>query len=380
MKKAKRRNLTRVLSAMALGALLAQASQGAIFSRERLRILGDFRTRLESDFDSQRADGRAREDRTRLRVRARLGLDYAASDRWSFALRWRSGTADSHQSPHITVLDFDHNDTGDADFNLDRWYLKRQGKKAWAWIGRNNLPFWKQNELFWDSDVTPAGLGFGFETTVGNSQNLALNAGYFSLPVGLRDFAGNLGVAQLVYASSRLTAAGSLLLFDANSGDANAARLLRGNGLRDYTLWVGCLQLKLKAGSRQLTLGIDGVYNSKDYSAADTDPITAANHDQTTGFVLSAKLGGTREQGDWLAAYYYAEIEALAVNASFSQDDWLRWGSANETRSSDFNGHELRFAYALEKNVKLVARLYLVEAITSSEDGGRFRLDLNYTF
>ena len=43
-------------------------------------------------------------------------------------------------------------------------------------------------------------------------------------------------------------------------------------------------------------------------------------------------------------------------------------------------GSELRFAYALEKNMNLVARLYLVEAITTGEDGSRFRLDLNYTF
>ena len=35
-------------------------------------------------------------------------------------MRLRSGSDLSHQSPNITVVDFDDNDTGDADFNLDR--------------------------------------------------------------------------------------------------------------------------------------------------------------------------------------------------------------------------------------------------------------------
>ena len=92
------------------------------------------------------------------------------------------------------------------------------------------------------------------------------------------------------------------------------------------------------------------------------------------------KLGSLKERGDWLAAYYYARIETFAVNSSFAQDDWVRWGSATETRASNLKGHELRFAYAFEKNINLVARLYLVEAITTAEDGNRFRVDLNFKF
>ena len=54
--------------------------------------------------------------------------------------------------------------------------------------------------------------------------------------------------------------------------------------------------------------------------------------------------------------------------------------SATETRASNLKGHELRFAYAFEKNINLVARLFLVEAITTAEDGNRFRVDLNFKF
>ena len=360
---------------VALGLAIPVAAGAAIFDKHGFKISGDFRARAEADFDSERASGSERDDRNRLRIRARVGLDYAASNVFSLGLRLRSGSDDSHQSPHITVLDFDDNDTGDADFNFDKWFLNAKGRGAWAWIGRNSLPFWKQNELFWDDDATPAGLGFGFETAAGSGR-LSFSGGYFSLPVGMREFSGTLAAVQAVFAGKRFTVAGGLLDIDADPADDDAARLLRGNGHRDYSIWVGSLQAK----RGEWTLGVDLLHNAESYLPDDPDPFTATHRDQTDGLVLSVRYGGLEAEGDWLAAVYYAEIEAFAVNASYAQDDWVRWGSATETRGSDMEGTELRFAYALEKNVNLVARLYLVEAITTREDGSRFRLDLNYRF
>lgn len=77
---------------------------------------------------------------------------------------------------------------------------------------------------------------------------------------------------------------------------------------------------------------------------------------------------------------YYAHIEALAVNASFAQDDWVRWGSSAETDSSDLEGFELRYARGLGNGQNLVAQLYLVEALTSSQDRKRLRVDYNLKF
>ena len=372
------RKVVFILSLLAFG-LLAQASRAAPYTQGEFEVYGDFRTRLEVDFDSQRSNGTERDDRTRLRIRARLGLTYGRGP-FSFGVRLRSGSDGSHQSPHITVLDLDGNDTDDADFNLDRWYARAEGAKAWAWIGRNNLPLWKQNDLYLDDDVTPAGVAFGWKTDLGAGGSFALNAGYFSPPVGMRQFAGNLGVGQLVLQNGGFTVAGALLAFDANPDDADSSILLRGNGARDYTIWVGSLQHKFKAGKKPFALGVDLLHNSENYSATDPDPFTSASHDQTNGFVLTTRLGSTGEKGDWLAAWYYAEIETFAVNSSYSEDDWARWGNANQNRLSDFKGHEFRFAYTLAKNQNLVFRFYRVEALTSGEDGSRFRVDFNYKF
>jgi hypothetical protein len=54
----------------------------------------------------------------------------------------------------------------------------------------------------------------------------------------------------------------------------------------------------------------------------------------TDGYVFSARYGSTSSRGDWLAAYYYARIESLAVIASYAQDDWVRWGNGPQTESS----------------------------------------------
>ena len=68
------------------------------------------------------------------------------------------------------------------------------------------------------------------------------------------------------------------------------------------------------------------------------------------------------------------------MNASYAQDDWARFGSADQTDSSDFRGQELRVVRTLSKNADLTLRYYAVEAITSQQNGKRLRLDFNIKF
>ena len=106
----------------------------------------------------------------------------------------------------------------------------------------------------------------------------------------------------------------------------------------------------------------------------------AADGDETLGWVVSARWGRLRDPGDWRFDYYLAHIEAFAVNAAFAQDDWVRWGNGPQTEGTNARGHEVRVSYEPAPRMNIVARLYLVEAITSSQDGKRFRLDFNWSF
>ena len=368
---------------------LAASSSWADISLDdngKLSVYGDFRARLEADWDSQRSDGSERNDRNRLRVRVRAGLKYAANEQISFGFRIRSGSDDSQQSPHITVIDFDDNDTGDAHFNLDKWYFKYNAGKTSTWIGRNSLPFWKANEMVLDDDVTPAGLGFSYQ-----ADKVRFNAGYFSNPAGMQNFTGNTGVAQAVFdttvGNTRLVFAGGVIIVDTDTNNSNNGLLLDNNGVRDYTIWVANVQASLKAMDRPLKLNLDLIHNSKNYSASDPDAFSAFHRNETDGYVISARLGDTNDRGHWLFGYYYSHIETLAVNNSLAQDDWVRWGSATQTRASNFEGSEFRAAVGLGNKMNVVARLYIVDGIKrrsatslDKEDGNRFRVDLNWKF
>lgn len=85
------------------------------------------------------------------------------------------------------------------------------------------------------------------------------------------------------------------------------------------------------------------MHNSEDYSTIDlAGAPTGTTDDDSEGFVFQIRLGKNKEQGDILVGYSSADIETLAVHSSYAQDDWMRWGSATQTRASDLHGHELR--------------------------------------
>lgn len=362
---------------LAAGILSMSTVQADMFSSDKFSMYGDFRLRFEADLDSQKADGSEREDRNRVRVRARVGLKYNPTDNFTFGVRLRSGSDNNHLSPHITIVDFDDNNTGDADFNFDKWFIKAKMNGLWGWVGRNSLPFWKQNEMFWDDDAMPAGLAAGYKLSFGAGE-LLVNTAYLALPTGMHKFSGNLGLGQVVFSTkfggNKLTAAGGLLNFEANPDDPDAGHstLWDNNGLRDYKIWIGSLQGKVG----NLTLGVDWMHNAEDYSETDPDPFSVANRDDTDGYVASIKFGKTKEKGDWLLGYYYAHIETLAVNSSYAQDDWGRWNP----QSSNMKGHELRGVYKPLKYLNIVASFYMIEDINDDQDGKRFRLDFNYKF
>ena len=343
-----------------------------------LTFYGDLRLRYEVDWDSQNATGAERDDRHRGRIRARLGFDYQITEDWSAGARVRTGNSRSQQSPHLTFVS--EETRHDLDFVVDRYFVQYKHDAFAGWAGRNITPFWFQNELFWDEDVTPTGLAGLYETRAGSGTLNAVAVGFF-LPDGGYDLNGQMLAGQVRYMlpidKSRLTTAGSLHYMNGESGANN---LLTRNGDRDYLIGVGSVQWSMPIKNLPVALGADIFYNFMDYDAEDVAPFPADDDDEKLGYVLSAVAGQLKERNDWLVGYYYAHIETFAVNASYAQDDWFRFGSGPQTDSSDFEGHEIRAGYAISKYINLLARLYFVEAITTEQDGNRFRLDLNWRF
>lgn len=360
---------------MALGTSTMPRADVSLDKEGKLLLQGGFTFRLESDWDSHDAAGVGRNDRNRARVRARLGLRYDLSANVSFGVRVRTGVEPSQQSQFITVLDSDSGAVSENDFIWDKYYVTAKKGGAWATAGRENFPFWTQNELFWDNDVTPAGVSSGYRFKTGR-HHLDVTGAYVALPDGSTRLAGDLAAGQIVYGLddgwwSMTTALG---IFHFN-GSPGAVNLLHGNGARDYGIWVGGAQLKLPTGYRPITFGVDFMHNGERYSENDPDPFTRAHRGHRDGYVLSAIYGWLKMPGDWQVSYYHARIEALAVNSSYAQDDWARWGTATQGDSSDLKGSEFRGTVKLGRNLSMMARYYFVQAITSPQDGKRFRVD-----
>lgn len=340
----------------------------------------DFRLRYESDWDSVNSAGIPRTNRDRLRVRGRVGVKFEPTENWLFDVRARTGDPLSQQSPHLTIHDFDGGPNNDFGGFLDKYYAQYNRDGTSVWLGRNGFPFWKQNEFLWDDDVTITGAAISSSAEFWNG-DLAGTAGAFYLPDGGWYLNGRMYAGQLVYSrevgENQITWAKGLYFLDGESG---AARLRNGNGARDYAILGNQFQIGREVAGIPVTFGFDTYANLKDYSPIDPDPFTAANFDQDFGYILSVTFGELKEKGDFQVGYYYAHIETFAVNASYAQDDWVRWGSATQTDSSDLKGHEFRLTYRVCPKLDVMARLYDVDAITSVQDGMRFRLDFNYKF
>ena len=341
-------------------------------TEKKFKFYGDFRFRGEADRDSKRMNGSYRDDRDRLRYRLRLGFKYNYNENFELGGRLRSGNPLNQQSPHVTIGD----DFRPDQISIDKAYLKFTYSNYWIWGGKNSMPFWRQNEMLWDDDVTPEGVSTGAKFQIAKDQYFSYVLAYYIANRSEKKFKddGNLIITQL--------------LFDSNKNDHKltaSSGFIFGNNLQnipipidfffmDYKIWASSVQYKWNA----FIFGADLYHNLEKYD--DNPEINEVYKDQKTGYVASLKYTINKFQ----FGYCYSHIEKYAVIDYFAQDDWLRWGTETFTRSSNFKGHEFKARYKINSQFNITFRTWLVSGIVTTgshlESGNRFRLDLNFKF
>jgi len=352
-----------------------------ISSAKNLKLYGDFRFRVEQDWDSRRSDGTYRTDRRRMRYRLRFGFNYKINH-LLFGGRLRSGNLNNSQSPHTSFGSSNEKHS----IGIDKAFVKFGPSKYWIWLGKNNLPFWKENEFWWDDDITPEGVALGGILLDKNYLSIKPTFGYFlldniqgenqSLLGGQLKLEATLGNFDLNIASGYYYC--NSLLDRSYANDIN---------LIDYKMLNSRIELKSKSRF-PVIIGLEYLQNFADYSG--NQMITENGHEsEKGGYVLTLSTGNKFKKNNLLISYYYAFIPKYSVVNHLSQDDWVRWDLAtgNGTRSSNFKGHEFRVSYSIGKSVNLVARAYIAEAIkkerhddTALETGNRVRFDCNFKF
>lgn len=362
--------------------------------KNTLSLAGDLRLRGEQDWNSRRFDGSFREDRFRLRYRLRLGITYDWTESIRMGLRLRSGVAESLQSPHNN---FGHREFTGVPINLDKVFLAGDHGPFWWWAGKNTFPFWSQNELFWDQDVTPEGLALGgtfdlhgisfkpklayFITNTGNGNfdpNDSTNGqidGHF--------LGGQIELGFKVDGHKITLASAFHSLKDINNVPTTDFFYTGDRFKLDYAFLVSGLKVELNTPT-PITIGVDHFVNLEDYDQVPDSLIHPVYKDQNTGFVLSAKIGKLNRKGDWLLGYYYTRKEEYSVVSYYTEDDWIRLGNINRNRNTNYQGHEIRLAYAFDSRFNVVARAYLVKGLVTpditTESGNRIRIDFNMKF
>lgn len=367
---------------------LAQTTSPSVLSKinESLKFTGDFRFRLEHDWNSRKSDGAFRQDRSRLRYRFRFGLNYTLDTHSSFGGRVRSGNLDDQQGPHVT-LGNNTAEFGLTQIGLEKLYYVYKNKWFRGWVGKNTILLQKENELFWNDNVFPEGVAASARWNYQHPllQSVGINWGHYVIDSrgSTLDNDSYLEVLQLVLQTwkKRLTIYPALYHFN-NIGNLPDGK---SNYSLSYTLFHlgGKLNILKKP---QLNLSADFYYNLQDYSKLDSVPANLQN--QRQGLVVTAKLGKIKKKGDWAVHLYYAYLERFAIVDYFAQNDWARWDyssvGATGSRLSNFQGVELRIVYAFAKKFNLNLRTYLVEQLVAQggfrETGSRIRLDLNIGF
>ena len=353
-------------------------------------FFGDFRLRLEQDWDYLQGDGTKHDDRLRLRIRLRGGFDYQFNDNWSAQVEARSGPKGSQQSPHITIHDFDGGSSGPYEFNFDYWFMRFKSGGFEGWAGRNELSFWYQDAFFVFHNITYAGAGGSYRHETGQGA-LTFSLNYVTLPVGMRDFSGTGLIGQVVYerdvGDSGFTIAGGFNISNADADDPIAANLLTENGSRDYAMYDLQLQYRSKVADMPYKIGLDLTHNAENYDDEPVGSFSEFHKDHVDGYVVHFTLGEKSNPGDWQFGYYYAHQEALTAHSSYVQDDWVRWGTSVQARATNMKGSELRALYTVRPGFNIFARLFIVDAIDllqpgdiALETGSRFRIEANIAF
>lgn len=350
---------------------------------KKLKFSADFRFRVEQDWDSQKSDGTLRDDRTRLRYRARLGATYDFKDWVSFGMRIRTGQPNKQQDPQLTLGD----EFSSAPIAFDKLYANFKYNWLSVWIGKNSFPFEKQNELFWSDNVSPEGVSLSGKFNFENDflQSLKVNTGHFIFATSGTSLSKDSYFEGIQLVSSHWQ--NRVKFFPAFYYFKNMPNIPDGGDTFNINYSILHLGTKVDITKNpKVTVGFDYYQNMQNYNNNDSIPKRLQN--QKTGYVANAGIGKLDKKGDWKIQLTYNYLERFAAVDYLAQNDWARWDYSNagspDGRLTNFKGLEIMAGYTVAENMDLRVRFFTVEQIVpygiDKENGNRIRLDFNIGF
>ena len=353
---------------------------------KKLLFMGDFKFRIEQDWNSRKSDGSYRDDRSRLRYRFRFGMNYQYNDWASFGMRIRTGDRENQQDSQITL------GNGLAEFStipigFEKLFFKTNYKWFTGWIGKNTFPFEKQNELFWSDNVYPEGVFISAKYNSDSKlfQSLKLSMGHFIIGTGGASFNQDRYFQGIQLLSKHWK--NRLKIFPSFYYFKKIPNIPDGNETYNLNYSIVHIGTKVKIiENPSVSVGVDLYNNVENLSKNDSIPQNL--QDQNKGIVMAFSIGDFKKKGDWTIQAYYTYLERYAAVDFLAQNDWVRWDYSDQGspagRLTNFKGIEFRAGYVINKNFRINLRYFVVDQIISygvaNETGNRVRLDLDIGF
>lgn len=350
----------------------APASSSTADWTRNIRWKGDFRYRHEQ-FD---IEGVA-QDRTRHRIRARLGMDARITPTLTAGFQIASGDLADPRSTNSTLDEASRRKQFELDLAYVDWHPRAD---LLVTLGKQRMPWFKTaNSMLFDSDLNPEGMALQYGGTGGafakawgywlNEESAAADASLIGAQAGYA-FGNGLTVAAGYWDYGAIERHPVLGFAGAPAGNdtflAGAGCTGAGTTLcyaHDYNIAIADLQWSGSLGARPLTLFGSYLEN------LDPDELN-------TGYSLGFLYGRTAEAGSWEVGALYQDIERDAQFALFFESDFA-------DGMTQGRGVFLQGAWVPVRNVTLKAGWFINErsyGTPSEADYERMQLDLNYRF
>lgn len=387
--KARTADLSAYLKAEARGLRKDSAQQAAEVGKlkgadwaSRVAVKGDLRYRREEiQDDTVSSSGVATANRSRDRIRARLGVEAKATEDIAVGLGITTAENNDPRSGNQSLTGVEAKKSFDLDYAYFDWKFALWGDLIG---GKMKQPFFKPGQsLFWDGDITPEGLalnlnegmwfgtlfGYWINEYSGSATGRTSDTMLYGGQVGTRLAVGE---ATLVLTGQYSDLAAGQGRSPFYNGSANGNSTLTVNNspvlVNDYRVMGISAELNRLVGIRPLQFWVDFARNQ------------AAN-DLNTAWAAGVLFGKASDYHTWELGLAYESHEKDALFGQLVDSDF---GAGN----TDAAGWVLRAGYAPVKNWLLSATYMLnqrnVDVANSAGDTGvdydRLQLDFSMKF
>jgi hypothetical protein len=373
--------MKKLLMALAAGSMLmsyahAQEAKAPSAWADKLTLKGDLRYRYEL------VDQEGKEERTRNRIRARVGAEAKPADDVKIGLRLSTSEGGDPVSSNQTLGD----GASRKDVFFDLAYLTWSPAAVSGLSltgGKMENPFVSVSDLVFDGDLNPEGAAIHY-TLGGDGLELMLNGGYFWVEERSSDkddgtMLGGQVAAKLKTEGLSALAGVGYYAFQNLEGYSILGEKAYGNrstggeedpvtGEVSPLLYANEFEILDALAEISLKMGIPVAFYGNVAINQDAD-------EDDTGYLAGVRVGQTKAPGSVDFNYNYRELEANAVLGAWSDSDFIGGGT-------DGRGHKLSLGVQLTQVLKGNVTYFMSEIGLDggSKDYDRLQVDVSAKF